>query len=209
MPRQSRNPKTGVSLAELIFCEHFVSQGPLASALKAAAYAGYKQPQQSGQDLLGRPAVQVQIAKLRVEARDRCNLTVDDIIHEYIKIAFADIRDMYDEQGRLKNIHDMSSEIIATIKDLDVQTTTSPFTEEETITSRVRRHDKLTALEALRELLGFKEQQVTKMIKRDADGKVIETTETLSSTPHKVIFEDNTRPPVAGSIEALAQEEDE
>lgn len=186
-----RSRSTGLSMRERLFCEHYVTAGPLARPIKSAAFAGYKAPQISGNQLLRRPAVQAYIDNLRIETRLRNNITVDDIINELMKIAFADIRLLYNEDGSMKPIHELDADIAATIKDVESREERDKDTGEiiETTIRKVTRADKLNALSQLRDMLGFKQREI--MVRKDAQGNVLETLEKVGDDPHKVIFEDN------------------
>lgn len=188
MARRAVSRITGLSMQQMIFCEKYVALGPLGLAVKAAAYAKYSHPNEAAYKLLNQKAVTDYIEKLRLETRLRNNITVDDLLAEYMKIAFADIRELYDDNGDMLPVNQLSDHVAAAIMDIDIETTTSVFEQEKT-TIKLRRYNKLTALEAIRELLGFKQRQVT--VERDAEGKIIKTSETLTEAQHKVIFEDN------------------
>lgn len=190
----SKQPGTHarLSLQQKIFCEKYVGMGVLVNAVKAAVLAGYKVPHVSAPALLKKPEVQAYIDQLRYETRLRNNITIDDIINELAKIAFADIRELYDEENKLKDIKDMDDICAAAIKDFEVEKRYMSGDSDDMMnieTTKVRRYDKLNALNALRECLGFKQREMT--IKRDAQGKIIETEETVDPDVNKVVFEDN------------------
>src|SRR5579859_6030938 len=98
---------TRLTLQQKIFCERYVGMGVLVNGVKAAVLAGYKVPQISSQQLLKKPEIIEYIDRLRYETRLRNNITIDDLINEYAKIAFADIRELYDEENKLKDIKEM------------------------------------------------------------------------------------------------------
>lgn len=187
-----------LSLQEKIFCEAYIAMSPMPNLIKCAVRAGYKQPNASATQLMGRPHVVDYIDALRADARRRNNVTVDDIISEYMKIAFSDIREMFDEQGNLIPIHKLNDVVAASIKHFEIDEEGSADDVFSSRTKKISRHDKLTALNALRELLGFKEREVK--IKRDAAGNVIETEETVNPDRHEVIFTDNSLPTTDGDM---------
>jgi len=189
MAHRIPRPYTKLTLQQRIFVEHYVTSGPYANATKSAAYAKYKMPHISGNDLLTRKPVIEFIDKMREETRMRNNITIDDLINEYAKIAFADPRELYDEDGNLLPIHKLNDVLAGAISTIE-QEEIRILGESVGTLKKIKRYDKMTALNALREMLGFKSAEM--IIRRGPDGRILETEETVNPDEHKVIFEDNT-----------------
>lgn len=174
-----------LTLQQKIFCEMLVAMGPYAKAVKAAMRAGYKVPEKSVGDLMVKPEIIAYIEELRIGARMRNNITVDDLINEIAKIAFFDIRTCYDEFGQVKQIQDLDDIAAAAVAEANTETKNSiagMVTE-----TKIKVRDKLAAINALRDMLGYKQSEVKTV--RDAEGKIIVTEETITGDT-KVIFED-------------------
>lgn len=79
------------------------------------------------------------IAKLRI--------TADNVLQEYARLAFFDVRQLYDEKGRLKRIIDLDDNIAAAIVGVDIKTMGKEDNFAELL--RVKMADKKAALDAL------------------------------------------------------------
>jgi len=91
------------------------------NASESAIYAGFSEAtaKQSGYQVLQREDVQEYLAKLRENYSSKHGVTRDRLIEEYAKIAFFDIREIYDVDGGLvhvKQLDDKSAGAIASIK---------------------------------------------------------------------------------------------
>lgn len=184
-PRQRRR---GSSEAERAFVKHFLTGQPGVrfNASQAVLAAGYRMTPHSahvhGCKLLSRPSVQ----QLLESARRRADVTVDDVLQEWKRIAFSDLREAatWDEDG-LRLIpsaalaDDAAHALSEVIEHRTTRTTTRrtapvgtpgtpgyvPPGEIETVTveaqRRVKLHDKIAALTALSKFLGIlKEREV-------------------------------------------------
>lgn len=174
-----------LTLQQKIFCEAYVAMGPYAKAVKAAVKAGYKAPEKSIGDLMAKPEVLEYIDEMRIGARMRNNIAIDDLINEVAKIAFFDIRSCYDDLGQVLPIHLLDDVAAAAVAEANTEQRASIaglVTE-----TKIKARDKLAAINMLREMLGYREQQ--KKTIKDADGKIVSTEET-NIGDSKIIFED-------------------
>ena len=73
------------------------------NATQAAIRAGYspKRADQIGHENLGKPDISAAIAEARNKITDRLGVTRERVLQELARIAFFDIKDIFDEQGRL------------------------------------------------------------------------------------------------------------
>ena len=126
------------------------------NATKAAIAAGYsaKGADVQGARVLGNVSVAAEIARRQSRVAAKAEVTVDWIIERYKRIADADIRRFYDENGNLKPIHELDDASAATLAGVE--------TEEEyqdgAVVSRVRkikRWDPTKALDSLARHLGM------------------------------------------------------
>lgn len=94
------------------------------NASESAIYAGFSEAtsKQSGYQVLQREDVQEYLANLRESYSTKHGVTKDRLIEEYAKIAFFDIREIYDVDGgliRVKQLDDKSAGAISSIKSLE------------------------------------------------------------------------------------------
>lgn len=83
----------------------------------------------------------------------RMEITQERVVQELAALAFVDIADMFDEEGKIKNIKDVKEEVRKAIKSFE------SIRDEKKRTRRFAMHDKLKALELLGKYLGvFKEK---------------------------------------------------
>lgn len=191
-PQQKmQNNRLRLNLQQKMFCEAYVAMGPNARYVKAAAKVGYVNPRDAGVKLIAKPEVLAYIEELRRSARLRNNIEIDDIISEYAKIAFFDIREMYDpETGELKAVKDWDDIAGAAIGSVSVDTRFSQVEGVTITTAKIAPRDKLIALNGLRDMLGYKERE--KKVIKDGAGNIIGTEETERiPVQAKVIFEDH------------------
>jgi len=105
----------GLSLRRQRFIEEYFVDF---NAIQAAARAGMNS--KSGQRTLRVPEVQKAIAARMRDLRHRNNITQDRVVAQMARIAFGDIRSLFDEQGNLRPIHELSEDESAMIEALDV-----------------------------------------------------------------------------------------
>lgn len=101
-------------------------------------------------------------------------VTQERVLKEYARIGFLDTRKLYDEDGQLKNIHDLDDDTAAAVVGIEVdeikagQATTAK-------TKRVKLADKKGALDSMARTLSMfndkLEVTLPKVIRRDLTGK--------------------------------------
>jgi phage terminase small subunit len=92
-----------------------------------------------------KPQYYERLALRRAAHIERMRINTENVLKEYARIAFFDIRDIYDEQGRLLNPIDLDDDTAAAIAALDIT--------EESIKYKI--HDKMKALDALAKRLNL------------------------------------------------------
>lgn len=102
------------------FCDEYLID---LNATQAAIRAGYseKTAYSVGQRLLKHVEVQKRIHKLKDKRSVRTQITADRVLEEYAKIAFSDIRRLYDGDGTLKKVTELDDDTAACVIGLDVQ----------------------------------------------------------------------------------------
>lgn len=88
-----------------LFCLEYIKD---LNATKAAIRAGYskKGAHVQGCRLLTNVKINVRIQENKANRMDRVKVDADWVLERLIREADADISDLYDEEGRLKSVHD-------------------------------------------------------------------------------------------------------
>lgn len=117
----------------------------------------------SGPRLLGKAHIQKAIADGAQEKIKRTQITQDRVLNELALIGFQDIRKIYDEEGNLLPIHELSDEAAAFIAGVEVQELAggaeiggkSGIKHIAMQTKKVKLHDKRAALTDMGKHLGL------------------------------------------------------
>jgi phage terminase small subunit len=130
------------------------------NATAAAARAGYSKTTShvQGFRLLQRPDVQARIAELKKQRSDRTEVTMDRVVLELARIAFADLGAAFDETGKLRPIHEMPEEVRRALSGFDLEEMfDGRGSEREHVGNvrKVRTQEKVRALELLGKHLGM------------------------------------------------------
>lgn len=124
------------------------------NATQAAIRAGYseKTGYSTGQRMLKNVEVQNAIAQAQVQRTKRTEITADRVVAELAKIAFADPRELMEwgpEGVKLKDSADLTEEQAASVAEVSETTTKDGGS------LRLKKHDKVKALELLGRHLGM------------------------------------------------------
>lgn len=131
------------------------------NATQAAIRAGYraKRPDQAGYELLHTPEIAAAVAKQKAGQLARAGLTAARVLDEISRLAFADIRRVFDAQGDLKPVHALTDEDAAPIASVEVVIKNAAAGDGHTDTiHKIRYWDKLKALELAGKHLGIFEE---------------------------------------------------
>jgi phage terminase small subunit len=93
------------------------------NATKAAIEAGYseKTAKAQGSRLLTIVDIQTLVAELLEKAAKNVDVTAERVIREMGALAFSDVRNLVDEEGRLKPIKELDDQTAAAIASIEVQ----------------------------------------------------------------------------------------
>lgn len=123
------------------------------NATQAAIRAGYseKTARQIGEENLSKPDIAAAVQKAMDERSRKTGINAENVLGEIGKLAFADIRKVFDENGRLLPIHMLPDEIAASVSSIEVVTSRIPGGEPEDVehTSKIKFWDKRGSLELL------------------------------------------------------------
>lgn len=114
--------------------------------------------------------VRVAIAKEREKLKKEYNLTPERTIQEYVSIAMANVRDVFswEEDGeiKMKAVEDLTPEQTAAIAEIQIR---HDYKEKKDYISKIKFHNKNTALEALSKHLGIFEKDNRQKAQASAD----------------------------------------
>lgn len=122
------------------------------NATQAALRAGYSKrtAKNIGHVLLGRPHIANAIQKAINEQQKRTQISADQVVFELGKIAFSNVRDLFDENGNLIPIRDLPPHVSAAIAQVDLEIKEDRKTKEVTMkVAKVKMWSKPQALELL------------------------------------------------------------
>ena len=130
------------------------------NATQAAIRAGYseKTAYSQGNRLLKNVDVQALIKELEAKASKRTEVSKDMVIKELARIAFVDPRNLFDEEGRPKDIRFLDSDTAAALSSVDIYEEFDYNGDEKELMGYTKKYkwaDKLRALEMLGKHLGM------------------------------------------------------
>lgn len=139
------------------FCEEYLID---LNATQAAIRAGYSKSsaKEIASENLTKPNIQQYLSNRQKELQEATGITQKRVLEEYAKIAFADIRDVYNEDGSLKNISELSDEAAAALAGIETDEIFEGYGEERIqtgISKKIKRWDKVKALDSLGRHLGI------------------------------------------------------
>lgn len=130
------------------------------NATQAAIRAGYsaKTATVQGPRLLGKVRIQQEIEKGQKKIAERAGITIDELINGYKEIAFSDIAQCYNEDGSLKNIHEIPKQIRMAIAGMEIEELFEKKGKDKVhvgYIKKIKLWDKTKSLDALGRHLGF------------------------------------------------------
>jgi len=134
------------------------------NATKAARRAGYskKTAEVIGHENLRKPQIQKEIQKAMDKRSRRLEISADRVLQERARIAFFDIRKLYNEDGSLKQIQDIDDDTAAAIHSIlnggRLETNEEGETVLHIFIKKVNTLSKDKSLEALEKHLGLYEK---------------------------------------------------
>ncbi len=133
------------------FCAEYLIDLNAAAAARRAGFSEKAAHVQAG-TLMKKPHVQAEIQRLMAERSKRTEITQDSVIREIAKLAFGDIRKLFDDQGALLPVQDWPDDIAPTVSSVEIDELWQGFGENRTQigeTKKVKFWDKGKALEML------------------------------------------------------------
>jgi phage terminase small subunit len=126
------------------------------NATQAAIRAGYseKTAGSQGERLLKKVEIQIALAEAQQKRAERTEITADNILQEIAKVAFSDVRRIFDANGGLIRISDLDDNAAACIAGCELVTNSKGEGEIEHV-AKLKLADKLKALELAGRHLGM------------------------------------------------------
>jgi len=152
------------------FCQEYVIHY---NPEKAAQKAGFPlwTSASAGTRLLSDPKVRKEIERLQKQISIKLQITQERVLTEYAKLAYSNIKDLYNDDGSLKKISEMDRDTAAIISSLSIgakKIEDADGNEKiETYIKDLKIIDKKPALDALAKHLGIFEQESDKKIPFD------------------------------------------
>jgi phage terminase small subunit len=111
----------GLTPREEVFCQLVATGRTLHEASRTAGYSGFNFTEQSK-----RTAIKERIQALVSERLEVAGVTADRTKHELARIAYFDIRRLFDESGNLKPIHMLDDDTAAGVAQITVEVKRDP-----------------------------------------------------------------------------------
>lgn len=141
---------------QIRFCEEYIID---LNATQAAIRAGYskKVAGSIGFENLRKPEIESFISSLQKDKAEELNFSFNRVALEIGKVAFGDVKNYFDNSGRLININELEDHVSASIKSVTVFSEKSRLEGEvhvEESIKKIESYDKLKALELLGKMFG-------------------------------------------------------
>ena len=128
-----------------LFANHFVANG--FNSVKAARAAGWEHatPAYAG-GLRRKPAIEARIRELLADQMDELQVDAVAVKRQLARIAFADPRGLFDDEGNLIPVHELDDDTAATIAGIEVEVKAGRDGAPATRVVKIKRHNSLDAL---------------------------------------------------------------
>lgn len=151
-PNTSRDAD-GLLASEAVFVLEYLKDS---NATQAAIRAGYspRSAKVTGCKILAQPHVRAAMERKRAKLAASLEISAERVLLELARIAFFDVRRLYDDNGRLKRMSELDDDTAAALASVETIGL---------LTQKVKTHTKHPALDALAKHLGlFKEDNKQK-----------------------------------------------
>lgn len=139
----------GLTPKQQRFCQEYVID---LNGTQAAIRAGYSpsRARQTGSRMVTNGDIQDEIERLQSAIAERLDITAERVIRGIARIAFADLRKLYDTRGRLKPITELDNDTAGALAGIEIDRDDKGIE-----TRKVKIGDRLKALEMLVKHLGL------------------------------------------------------
>ena len=153
---QLEQARTEINYQEIMFVHEYLTDldpgNALIRARLCSEQATKNHANKKGLEWLRRPYVQEYLEKAMEDRAERAKVTADRTIKEVAQIAFFDPADAFEDSGALKKIKEMPRSVRCVISELEFKYNPR---DKVSYPSKIKFHDKLTALQNLLKHLGM------------------------------------------------------
>ncbi len=133
------------------------------NASAAARRAGYSQKSAGrfSQELLTKPHIQAEIQRLKTVKTNNLDITIDRVLRERAKLAFFNTLDLFQSDGTMKPITEISPDVAAALSGLEIHAAMGVDSDGNPAPAQILKFklpDKNKALDALDKYLGLYEK---------------------------------------------------
>lgn len=153
------------------FCVKYVECGDASKAYRFAYSCKNMKAatiNRCAKEVLDNPKIAARIKKLQKATASKLLISKNSVLREYARLGFSDIRDLFDDEGLLLNIHKLETNIARAISSIKVVTKSKGEGEVEYV-SEIKLWPKNPALEALAKNLGLFDKDSGDDIEIDPD----------------------------------------
>jgi len=159
----SKRKSSGLTKKQETFARAVITEDTLSDAYRQAydcSGMSNNAIHEEASQLNKHPDVALRVAELRDRVEKAADVTLDRWMREQARIAFADPAELYNDNGSLKSLSEMSPDARATIAAIDIESRVYGGGEnaEEFVVKKVKLHSKTAALESLGRALGAYEK---------------------------------------------------
>lgn len=153
------------------FCQKVLETGNISDAYRESYNASKMKPETINNKayiLSNKGEVRARIKQLQEEAEKRNEVTIDRILKELKLISFLDPRQLFDENGDLKDVKDLPEDVARAIAEVKVEEVVMNKMSKRVKTT-VKMYSKLDAIEKIAKHLGFYQKDNEQQGKSAAD----------------------------------------
>lgn len=158
------------------FCNEYILDF---NGTQAAIRAGYsaKTANEQAAQLLAKLSIQTYLTELKQKTAEESGITKKQLVDELAKIAFFDIRKIYNDDNSLINIKDFDDDSAASIAGIEIDEIYefNPIKKQKELTGYTRKvkiQNKISAIERVSKMLGY--DAPAKVAQTDTSGKDVE-----------------------------------
>ncbi len=137
---------------------------------QAAIRAGYsaKTANEQAAQILVKLSIQNKLKELMDARSERLEITADQVLREFAKIAFSNVQDFTDSSNGVVNVNGVDVDKSAAIQSIEViKKTFGEENKREIIFTKLKLYDKLRALDSIAKHIGFFEKDNEQLRKTD------------------------------------------
>jgi len=144
-----------------LFCQEYLVD---LNATKSAIRAGYsaKTAHSIGFENLTKPEIQDYIQELMQKRSEKTRITAERVLEELAKIGFSNMQDFTDNSNGVVNINNLDPSKGACISSIETISRTIGEGEGEITITKLKLHDKLSALEKIAKKFGVESVKIKK-----------------------------------------------